>query len=165
MRLQTRLKRLLYVSKPAVILEVKLILGYGHLSITEYPRDNSSISSRFVVSLLDGQVSKDKVLALATQLFDQNVLGGLANALNRAIIGTGMPHPRELILFSVPRETINYYPFLLDLKGPALGHHKAFTGMAFRFLEWRLLGDESNNANREDEFLRVCLFEWTYPKG
>lgn len=110
-----RLKRLLQILEPMVILVVKLILGHDHLSMKEYPRDNSHIFSRFVACLLDNSVPKEKVLALTSHLFEHDVLEGLDTILNHAILGTGMPRPGDMILFSILGETINFYPFLQDL--------------------------------------------------
>lgn len=120
-----RLKRLLLYPKPImIILAINLILGSGHISREEYPRDNTSISFWFVASLVDLKLDKQAVWTLTKRLFPNDILLELQKILNKMCHDSGAPRSSERIIFNVPDELIKYYPFLLGLTGKDLDKHR-----------------------------------------
>lgn len=115
-----------------------MVLGWGHLDRNEYSKDNTQISSRFVASLLDDSAPKREV--------------GLDRIMKYALHGTGIPRPGDLESLNDPKETITFYSFILDLKGPALIRHRAIIDVAHRYLKWKFLSDNVEDPDREEEF-------------
>lgn len=158
-----KLKRLLLYPDPTVILVVKFILGSGHISREEYACDNTSISSRFVASLLYLKLAKQAVWILTKRLSPNEILLELQEILNKAHHDSGAPRSSERILFNVPEELIKYYPFLLDLKGKDLDKHRSFASMRLRFLKWRFLRENLEDLAREEEVLEFCRLNGVLP--
>lgn len=158
-----RLKRLLLQTEPSVILVVKMILGSGHLNREEYPRDNTSISSRFVASLMDLKIAKQAVWSLTKKLFLEEILQELQEIPNKVFHESGAPRPSERILFNVHGELIKYYPFLLDLKGKDLDKHRVFAGVWLRYLKWQFIGENPKDQGREEELIQFARLNGILP--
>lgn len=133
-----------------------MILGSGHLNRDEYPWDNTSIPSRFDASLLYLKLAKQAVWTLTKKIFPEEVTQELQEILNKAIHESGAPRPGDRILFNAHGELINYYPFLLDLKGKDLDRHRVFAGIGLGYLKWRFIGKNSEDQGREDDLIQFA---------
>lgn len=133
-----RLKRILLMDDRASIVAVKMVLGKGHLERNEFARDNAHISSRFLAVLLDLDTPKAKAMEMTVRLFRDDLLGGLETTLKAAFIGKGIPRPADLPFLWESDEAVKVFPFLLDLKGPALSRHRKIADVAVDFLKRKL---------------------------
>lgn len=133
-----RLKRILLLDDPASVVAVKMVLGKGHLERNEFARDNAHISSRFLTVLLDLDTLKEEAKELMVRLFQDDLLGGLETTLKEAFNGKGIPRPADIASLWESDEAVKVYPFLLDLKGPALSRHRKIADVAVDFLKRKL---------------------------
>lgn len=140
-----------------LLVTVKMVLGNEHLHRKEYARDNAHISSRFLAVLLDLEIPKKLARELMEHLFRMDLLGGLEDTLKAALLGKGIPRPADLPLLWHSEEAVKVYPFLLDLKGPALSHHRKLADVAVEFLKHKLKMVPSEDIDWLEGF--VCFAE------
>lgn len=105
-----------------------------------------------MASLLDNHVPKVDVKEVANHLFGPDLLVGLGKVLMYAVHGIGLPRPGDLASIIDLEESITFYPFLLDLKGPALMKHRAIVAVAHAFLKWKFRTDYVEDMDEEEEF-------------